>query len=141
MSFTSYDVTTDRGKTRLLVSDTSTTSYTWEDAEVDAALTLASDNVFDAAAILLDSARASFKKLISVRLFGEVSVSIADQSRALADLADHYREIARCDAGMQMTQLQLRIDKYGRDNTDYTKTSAAVVGDFEDYSQDEFTNL
>jgi hypothetical protein len=140
MAFT-YSVSTDRGKTRLLVSDTSSTSYTWEDDEVDAALTLASDNVFDAAAILLDSARASFKKLISVRLFGEVSVSIADQSRALSELADHYREIARCDAGMQMTQLQLRIDKYGRDYTDHTLTSSKTESDFEDYSGDEYTNL
>jgi len=140
MAFT-YDVTTDRGAVRLLVSDTSATGYTWEDAEVDAMLSKASDNVWDAAAALLNSARASFKKLISVRLFGEVSISAIDQSRALGELADHYREIARADAGAQMVQLQLRIDKYGRDNTDYDKTSATVVGEFEDYSQDEYERL
>ena len=137
MSFT-YSVTTARGQTRLLVSDTSATGYTWEDAEVDAALSLASDNVFDAAAILLDSARASFKKLISVRLFGEVSISATEQSRALQDLAEHYREIARCGAQMQMTQLQLKIDKYGRDSTDYDDGNETSSADFKDYSEDDF---
>jgi len=140
MAFT-YDVTTDRGAVRLLVSDTADTGHVWEDAEVDKALSLSSENVWDAAAALLNSARASFKKLISVRLFGEVSISAIDQSRALGELADHYREIARTDAGAQMVQLQLRIDKYGRDNTDYDKTSATVVGEFEDYSQDEYERL
>ena len=140
MAFT-YAVGTNRGKARLLVSDTSATGYTWEDDEVDAALTLASDNVFDAAAILLESARASFKKLLSVRLFGEVSISSIDQSSALGALAKEYREIARADAGMQMTQLQLKIDKYGRDYTDHTLDAAYVEADFEDYSGDEYTNL
>jgi hypothetical protein len=137
ISFT-YSVTTARGQTRLLVSDTSATGYTWEDAEVDAALSLATDNVFDAAAILLDSARASFKKMISVRLFGEVSVSATEQSNALQDLANHYREIARCDAQMQMTQLQLKIDKYGRDSTDYDDGNETSSANFEDYSEVDF---
>jgi len=140
MSF-AYTISGNAGKVRLLVSDTADTGHVWEDDEVDAALTLASDNVFDAAAILLESARASFKKLISVRLFGEVSISSIDQSNALGALAEQYRIIARSDAAAQMTQLQLRVDKYGRDYTDYDKTSATVVGEFEDYSQDEYERL
>ncbi|MFA5053922.1 MAG: hypothetical protein WC565_07675 [Parcubacteria group bacterium] len=140
MAFT-YEISGNAGKVRLLVSDTADTGHVWEDDEVAAALTLASENVFDAAAILLESARASFKKLISVRLFGEVSINSIDQSNALGALAASYREIARCDAGMQMTQLQLKIDKYGRDYTDHELTTAKTEADFEDYSGDEYTNL
>jgi len=140
MAFT-YAVGTNRGKARLLVSDTSATGYTWEDDEVDAALTLASENVFDAAAILLESARASFKKLLSIRLFGEVSISSIDQSNALGALAEQYRIIARSDAAARVVQLQLRVDKYGRDYTDHELTTAKTEADFEDYSGDEFTNL
>jgi hypothetical protein len=141
MAFATYDVTTNRGAVRLLVSDTVDTGHVWEDAEVDKALSLSSENVWDAAAALLNSARASFKKLISVRLFGEVSICVADQSKALADLSNNYREIARCDAGMQMSQLQLKIDKYGRDYTDHTLDVAHTEAGFEDYGGDEFTNL
>lgn len=135
MAFT-YSVSTDRGKTRLLVFDTTDSGHTWEDDEVDAALSLARSNIFDAAAILLDTARASFKKLMAVRLFGEVAVTPSDQSKELAALANHYREIARCDSEAQMTQLQMKVDEYGRDNTDYDVTSAYTESDFEDYSED-----
>lgn len=39
MAFT-YDVSTDRGKVRMLVPDSSATNYVFEDAEVDAFLSL-----------------------------------------------------------------------------------------------------
>lgn len=104
-------------------------------------MTLASDNVFDAAAILLESAASSFKKMLAIKLFGEVSVSATDQQRELTALAREYREMARADAAMQLSQLQMRVDLYGRDKTDYDKTTAVTVGDFEDYSEDEFANL
>ena len=140
MAFT-YAIATSRGQTRLLVSDTTDSGHTWEDAEVDAALTLASDNVFDAAAILLDTARASFKKLLSIRLFGELSLTVTEQQRELAALANHYREIARCDAAAQLAQLQERISLTGRDNTDHKLTTTVDNSDFSDYSEDQFRRL
>ncbi|MCK9357183.1 MAG: hypothetical protein M0R22_08595 [Dehalococcoidia bacterium] len=138
MAFATYDPTTAVGQVRLLVSDTVDSGHTWEDSEVSAALSLTSSNVFDAAAVLLDTARASFKKMISVRLFGEVSVSATEQSNALQDLANHYREIARCDAQMQMSQLAIKIDRYGRDHTDYDDGNETSSANFEDYSEDDF---
>ena len=140
MAFT-YTAGTTAGNVRLLVSDTSATGYTWEDAEITAALDMASSNVFDAAALLLESAAASFKKLLSIRLFGELSLSVTEQQRELAALAREYREIARCDAAAQMAQMQSRIDRYGRDHTDYSVTTAKTSDDFEDYSEDEIQVL
>jgi hypothetical protein len=132
MAFT-YSVTTNRGLVRLLVSDTSATDYTWEDAEIDAALTLALDNVYDAAATLCDTARASFKKMLSIRLFGEVSLDVGTTANHLASLAQSYRETARLAPELQMVQLQQKVDLYGNDTSDYETGS--------DYSEDQFNAL
>ena len=140
MAFT-YTAGTTAGNVRLLVSDTSATGYTWEDAEITAALDMASSNVFDASALLLESAAASFKKLLSIRLFGELSLTVTEQQRELASLADHYREIARCDAAAQLAQLQERISLTGRDSTDHKLTTTVDNSDFSDYSEDQFRRL
>jgi len=140
MAFT-YTAGTTAGNVRLLVSDTVDSGHTWEDAEITAALDMASDNIFDASALLLESAAASFKTMLSVRLFGELSLSVTEQQRELTSLAREYREIARADSAAQMIQWQLRVDKHGVDHTDYSLTTAKTSDDFEDYSQDEFDKL
>lgn len=53
MAFT-YDVSTDRGKVRMLTPDSSATTYVFEDAEVDAFLVLEGD-VRRAAALALET--------------------------------------------------------------------------------------
>lgn len=53
MAFT-YDVSTDRGKVRMLTPDSSATNYVFEDAEVDAFLSLEGD-VRRAAALALET--------------------------------------------------------------------------------------
>ena len=54
MSFT-YDTTTSRGEVRLLITDTDESTYLFEDAEIDAFLSMALNNsVFLAAAIALE---------------------------------------------------------------------------------------
>lgn len=54
MAFT-YDVTTNRGKVRLLIGDTNASSYVFEDLEVDTFLSLASNSVFVGSAIALET--------------------------------------------------------------------------------------
>ena len=140
MAFT-YDVTTDRGKVRALVSDTSSTSCALEDNEVDAFLTLSRSNVFDAAALGCDAIRASFKKMANLQLFGEVSINLTELRRDLQALAKEYREIARMDAEMRAVQLQQKIDLYGLDWTDCNNATAVTSDSFTDYSQDDWDSL
>lgn len=54
MAFT-YDVSTDRGRVRMLIPDSSTSSYVFEDAEIDAFLSLEGDDVRRAAALALET--------------------------------------------------------------------------------------
>lgn len=54
MAFT-YDVNTDRGRVRLLIADTDSTSVLFQDDEIDAFLTLGESNVFLAAAMAIES--------------------------------------------------------------------------------------
>lgn len=96
-------------------------------------------NVFKAAAIALRSAAADFKKVLGLtRLFGEVTLNYTQAVSRLIDLAREYEETAQQDAEMQMTQLQQKIDLYGRDYTDYDETTAVTRDDFEDYYQDKW---
>ena len=52
---TTYDLSTDRGKCRLLASDTNVHDAIFEDDEWDAILAMESDNVYLAAALGLDT--------------------------------------------------------------------------------------
>lgn len=49
-----YDVTTDRGRVRLLITDTDTTQPIFQDAEIDAFLAMEADSLKRAAAAALD---------------------------------------------------------------------------------------
>ncbi len=50
-----YDISTDRGKVRLLIGDTSTTSCHFPDTEIDAFLSMASGDLLMAASYALES--------------------------------------------------------------------------------------
>ena len=58
-----YDISTDRGKTRFHATDTNMARPIWEDAEVDYALELTGDNPLLAAAILLETAATDVAKI------------------------------------------------------------------------------
>lgn len=140
MSF-SYDLTTDAGKVRLLVADTNSSDYVWEDAEISAFLTMAGDSVFDAAAIALRSAASDFKKVMRLNLFGDVSVDPSQTISRLLDLAKSYEATARMDVEAQVAQLQQKIDLYGRDRTDFTVDTAVDRSEFKDYELDRWKGL
>jgi len=53
MPLFTYDLTTDIGKVRMLVADTDSSGYDFEDDEVSAALTQEGDSIKRAAALLL----------------------------------------------------------------------------------------
>lgn len=139
MAFT-YDVSTDRGKVRLLLADTDSNDYIWEDAEIDAFLNLASDSVYGAAALALRSLAADKGKHPGlVRLFREADIDMREAITRCLQLAESYEEKARASAEAQVTQLQQEIDQYGRDLTDFDVTSAET--DLDDYEQEWWDSL
>ena len=67
MTFTAYDPATSRGRVRLLCRDTTTPGHLYEDAEIDAFLALAEDNVLLAGAMALENV-ASNEVLVQKRI-------------------------------------------------------------------------
>jgi late competence protein required for DNA uptake (superfamily II DNA/RNA helicase) len=86
-----YDITTDRGKVRLLISDTSTTSCHFADTEVDAFLTMADDSVNLAAAMALESWAASLSETADSEKIGDYSYTKKQVSNMMA-LSARLRE-------------------------------------------------
>ena len=68
-----YDITTNRGKVRLKVGDTSTTACVFSDAEIDYFLTQASNNVTLAAAALLKAWAAKYTASATAEKIGDYS--------------------------------------------------------------------
>ena len=136
-----YDISTSRGKVRLLLDDTSTGSWTWDDSEIDAFLSMGSSNVAKSVAYGWRNVAASFKKLVTSRFFGEVYVDPSSARKAALAMASDYETLAVEDVEMQVTQLQQKIDFYGRIRTDYTETTAVTQSEFTDYAEDRWDAL
>lgn len=93
MGFT-YDVTTDRGKVRMLITDVNAVDYCFEDDEIDAYLTLNSSNVYKAAAFALITIAAN-EALVSKRIkILDLTTDGPAVAEALRKLAKEYLEEA-----------------------------------------------
>jgi len=87
----SYDITTDRGKVRRLVNDTSTISCTLSDAEIDAFLSMASNDVLMAASYAAESLAATVMDGMTAEKIGDYSYSKKSVDNWIA-LAKKYKE-------------------------------------------------
>lgn len=86
-----YDLTTEIGKIRLLIADTDSTSYDFEDDEIEAADDM-SMNMFYAAAILIRSLAANRARLsVSVKR-GTMTDDLKQLSKDLKDLAQDFED-------------------------------------------------
>ena len=85
MAFT-YDLTTDIGKVRLLISDTDATSFHFTDAEIQVFLDMASDSILIAAAFALEAWAAALTDSYTSEKIGDYSYTRkeAETKRALA---------------------------------------------------------
>ena len=93
MAFT-YDITTDRGKVRALCTDTDSTNYTFNDAEIDAFIALQPANLFVAAALAAETWARTRAKL-SVSMVNSDHSSLTRPSMTeLLTLAKSLREAA-----------------------------------------------
>ena len=90
MAFT-YDIDTNRGKVRLLISDTNASDYQFEDDEVDAFLSMASSSLLLAASYALESWAATLTNDYDGEKIGDYSYTNKKAANKTA-LAKKYRE-------------------------------------------------
>ena len=90
MAFT-YDVTTDRGKVRLLIGDTDAADYQFEDAEIDAFLTMASSSLLLAASYAIESWAAALSGDLKSEKIGDYSYT-NEKAANKTKLAEKYRK-------------------------------------------------
>ncbi len=91
MSFT-FNTTTNVGKVRTLINDTSATAYVLSDEEINVFLSLESNDIYRSAASALESIiinKQLLSKLIAAGDYKEDNRNVADK---LGRIADRYRK-------------------------------------------------
>ena len=124
MAFT-YDTDTARGKVRLLIGDTDSDSYDFEDAEVDVFLSQEGSNVYRSAALALRTLATSKVKLARrVRLSLNLEVDRGEVAKQLLELAREYEAKADQDAPTEyLDTFDDGLDRFGVDKSKYVGTT------------------
>jgi len=86
-----YDISTNRGKVRRLINDTSTTSCTFPDTEIDAFLTMAGGSVLLAASYACEALAATVMASLTSEKIGDYAYTAKAADNYIA-LAKKYRE-------------------------------------------------
>ena len=92
-----YDVTTDRGKVRLLIPDRLATQYMYEDAEIDYFLA-AEDSIKEATALALETMASDEAYVQKVITLMDLSTNGPATAKALMDRAATLRAQAVAEA-------------------------------------------
>ena len=87
-----YDVTTDNGKCRLLITDTDYTNLIFEDAEIDACLVINGGNILLAAAQAIDVMAVNEVMVLKVIKLLDLTTNGAAVAKALNDKAAMLRQ-------------------------------------------------
>lgn len=111
-----YDVTTDRGRVRMLITDRDAAHEIFNDNEIDAFLDMMSGSVFRAAAVALFQIAAS-ETLVQKRIrLLELSADGPAEAEALRRLALEYQEKADIaeagDAGGAFDYAEMVVDQF-----------------------------
>ena len=111
-----YDVTTDRGRVRLLITDRDAAHEIFNDDEIDAFLSMMSNNVLRAAAVALFQIAANEVLVLKVIKLLELQTDGASAAKALRELAKEYQEKADLeeagDAGGSFDYAELVYDDF-----------------------------
>ena len=89
-----YDNSTDRGKVRLLCTDSDSTAPVFDDSEIDVFLALAPGSVFAAAALACETWARSRSKLLRQVRYADGTLAQRVSMAELLDLAKSLREAA-----------------------------------------------
>lgn len=106
---TTYDTTTNRGKVRLLVSDTDTSDAIFDDAEIDVFLDLRGDDVHLAAATALRTIAGNEAQVLKrIRLL-DLDLNGPAVAQSLRELADTYEAQADSDVDLDVAPVAAGI--------------------------------
>ena len=115
MAFT-YDLATDRGKVRLLIQDTNETYEFYNDAEIDAFITIAGDLdgkvVQNASAVALESWASNQVLILKVVTLLDVEVDgskVSAEMRARAAVLRSDAISSSSDAGFEIAEMALGV--------------------------------
>jgi len=111
MAFT-YDVTTNRGRVRLLIADTDATSYIFEDAEIDAFLTMQGSVVFLSAAQALEVMAVNELMVLKVIKLLDLTTNGAAMAKALNDKATALRKQVDDEVDFDWAEMALDAFSY-----------------------------
>lgn len=121
MAFT-YDASTDAGRVRLLLGDTSTPGHQFEDDEIAAFLDLAEGDVFFAAAYgyralaALASKAGGAHGVIEIKYGPRTDKFTADQ---LLAMAEDMEKRSRGVPWEEIDSFDYTVDPWGRDHSEY----------------------
>lgn len=111
-----YDLATNIGQVRFLITDTDIDGYTFEDAEISYALSAHSGNVKLAAATLFKVLAGSRAKM-AVRVGrGSVNEDLTQVAKELRAQAALWEEEAAEDSGQFQAIISPSYDRFSRDN-------------------------
>lgn len=129
----SYDVSTDRGKVRLLAVDTRSASYIFDDEEIDAFLSLQSSSVYRAAALALDTIAANEALILKRVTSLDLSTDGPATAKALREQAEQLREQAKEDEaredGGAFDIAEMVVDQFTRSERYWNQVQRNKVGE------------
>lgn len=127
MSFT-YDLSTTLGVVRLLIPDTDAASYNFEDAELQALISLELNDPRMAAAQALDIlAQRASQQAIRYTING-FSMDRTQVAKTLSDRAHQLRHVAESEPYELESVLEHYVDSAGRDFSNYPTTPPDASG-------------
>jgi len=94
MAFT-YDPTTNLGKVRNMIGDVTATSYLLEDADINAFLSMTSNDLYKAAALCLYRIAASKALLAKKKTAGNYSEDLSMIAREVREVAKIYETMSQ----------------------------------------------
>jgi hypothetical protein len=136
VSFTTT-VTTDRGKVRLLISDTNTSYPIFDDDQIDAFLTLSGSDLFLAASYACTSmATEATRGAVSYNILASnISVDAKQLPAYYLALAEKYKQNSKDQVGFSLDEIPLFIENFsGIDRSNYSQDAEAdqyLLADYE----------
>lgn len=104
MSFT-YDVTTDLGKVRMLITDRDSVNPIFQDEEISAFLSLEDNNVRLAAAQALETIAANEVLVLKVVKTLDLETDGSKSGKALLELAKSWREMEAASGSFAIAEM------------------------------------
>uniref|UniRef100_A0A6M3LDM5 Uncharacterized protein n=1 Tax=viral metagenome TaxID=1070528 RepID=A0A6M3LDM5_9ZZZZ len=120
MAFT-LDAASDVGRVRILINDSDSANYEFEDAEIEGIIDINEDDLWRSAADLCRSLAAKYAKAVQKLGLGKGDISIDNSKRSSDYLAMAARYDARSGSAVveYADSINYNVDPYGSDKTEY----------------------